>query len=78
MGKAKNYVLSQWSWLIACLDDGRLERSNNLAERSIKPFVIGRKNFQFANISSGACAAARSTSVLLKPPKKTDWILIVI
>lgn len=33
------------------LKDGRLELSNNnRAERSIKPFVIGRKNLLFANI----------------------------
>ena len=31
------------------LKDGRLEIDNNRAERSIKPFVIGRKNFLFAN-----------------------------
>lgn len=28
--------------------DERLELTNNLAERSIKPFVIDRKNFLFA------------------------------
>mgnify|MGYP003789162479 CR=1 FL=1 len=34
--------------------DGRLEMTNNRAERSIKPFVIGRKNFLFANTPKGA------------------------
>ena len=34
--------------------DGRLEISNNLAERSVKPFVMGRKNFLFANTPGGA------------------------
>lgn len=38
--------------------DGRLEISNNRAERSIKPFVIDRKNFLFANTSRGARASA--------------------
>lgn len=33
--------------------DGRLELMNNRAERSIKPFVIGRKNFLFANTPKG-------------------------
>ena len=32
--------------------DGSLEVNNNAAKRSIKPFVIGRKNFLFANIYS--------------------------
>ena len=43
------YLKEQWPYLIRVLEDGRLELSNNLAERSIKPFVIGRKNFLFAN-----------------------------
>ncbi len=34
--------------------DGRLELSNNRAERSIKPFVIGRKNWLFSNTPKGA------------------------
>ena len=36
------------------LKDGRLEIDNNRAERSIKPFVIGRKNFLFASTPRGA------------------------
>ena len=43
---------------IRYLEDGRLELSNNRAERSIKPFVIGRKNFLFANTPLGAQASA--------------------
>lgn len=31
--------------MLCYLDDGRLELSNNRAERSIKPFVMGRKNW---------------------------------
>jgi transposase len=37
--------------------DGRCEISNNRAERSIKPFVIGRKNFLFADTARGAKAS---------------------
>lgn len=44
--------------MIRALEDGRLELSNNLAERSIKPFVIGRKNFLFANTPRGAQSSA--------------------
>lgn len=40
------------------LKDGRLELSNNRAERSIEPFVIDRKNFLFANIPKGASSSA--------------------
>lgn len=49
LGKALTYLKEQWSYLTNCLKDGRLEISNNRAERSIKPFVIDRKNFLFAN-----------------------------
>ena len=49
LARAANYVFPQWLWLTAWLEDGRLEISNDLAERSIKPFVIGRRNFLFTN-----------------------------
>jgi transposase len=41
-GKAIHYTLAQWSYLKNYVVDGRLELSNNRAERSIKSFVIGR------------------------------------
>ncbi|CEO88578.1 hypothetical protein SSCH_2110001 [Syntrophaceticus schinkii] len=42
LGKAIHYAKSQRKYLARYLLDGRLEISNNRAERSIKPFVIGR------------------------------------
>ena len=44
--------------------DGRLELSNNRAERSIKPFVIGRKNWLFANTPNGAKASVILYSIM--------------
>jgi len=41
-----------------------LEISNNRAERSIKPFVIDRKNFLFANTPRGAKASAVMFSII--------------
>jgi hypothetical protein len=38
--------------------DGRLAISNNLAERTIKSWVILRKNFLFANTPNGAASSA--------------------
>ena len=38
LGKAIYYLLEQWPYLTRYLEDGRLELSNNRAERSIKPF----------------------------------------
>jgi hypothetical protein len=40
------------------LKDGRINIDNNRAERAVKPFVIGRKNWLFSNTSRGANASA--------------------
>jgi hypothetical protein len=58
LGTAVTYCRNQWSKLIVFLSDGRLELDNNRSERSIKPFVIGRKNWLFANTPGGAHASA--------------------
>jgi len=58
LGEAISYSLKQRKYLEGFLLDGRLEISNNRAERSIKPFVIGRKNWLFSNTPKGANASA--------------------
>jgi transposase len=58
IGAAVNYALNQWKYVSRYLLDGRIECSNNRGERSIKPFVINRKNFLFAVSVAGARAAA--------------------
>ncbi|OIQ10387.1 IS66 family transposase [Neomoorella thermoacetica] len=63
-GQAINYCLGQWDKLVAFLQDGRLELDNNRSERSIKPFVIGRKNWLFANTQRGAKASAITYSII--------------
>lgn len=40
------------------------ELSNNRVERSIKPFLIGRKNFLFANTPLGAQVSAVICSMI--------------
>ena len=54
LGEAVTYLRNQRRYLYNYLLDGRLEASNNMAERSVKPFVISRKNFLFANTAGGA------------------------
>lgn len=44
--------------------DGRCSFSNNLAENSIRPFTIGRKNWEFANSVKGANASATIYSII--------------
>ena len=64
LSKAITYSLNQWPKLICYLEDGRLNIDNNRAERAIKPFVIGRKAWLFANTTSGAKASAALYSLV--------------
>ena len=64
LGMAVNYCRNQWPKLTAFLSDGRLELDNNRSERSIKPFVIGRKNWLFANTPRGARSSAVIYSII--------------
>ena len=63
-GKAVRYALEQRPYLERVFQDGRLELSNNRAERSIKPFVIGRKNWLFSNTPKGAKASSVIYSII--------------
>ena len=64
LGKAVNYLIEEEPYLRRYIEDGRLEIDNNRAERSIKPFVIGRKNWLFANTPSGAKASATVFNII--------------
>lgn len=79
---ALRYAIEYWPYSMNALDDGRLELDNNLAERAIKPFVIGRKNFLFSDARRGAEASAGIYSVVttakangLNPRKYLEWLL---
>ena len=63
-GKALDYAKKHILSLKNILLDGRLEIDNNAAEREIKPFVLGRKNFLFANIAKGATASSYLYSIV--------------
>ena len=82
LGRVIHYLLEQWPYLTRYLEDGRLELSNNRAERSIKPFVMGRKNWLFANTPGGAQASAVIYSLIetakenaLDPYRYLLWVL---
>ncbi|QUI22055.1 IS66 family transposase [Vallitalea pronyensis] len=64
LGSAIQYTINQWPKVITILADGRLEISNNRAERMVKPFVINRKNFLFCNTAKGAQASAIVQSIV--------------
>ena len=82
LGRALSYLKDEWPYLLNYLNDGRLELSNNRAERSMKPFVIDRKNFLFANTPSGAKSSAVIFSLIqtarengLDPCRYLTWLL---
>ncbi|QQE78833.1 IS66 family transposase [Alicyclobacillus sp. SO9] len=64
LGEAVNYCLNQWEKLVTFLEDGNLEIDNNRAERSIKPFVLGRRSWLFSNAPSGARASSVAYSIV--------------
>lgn len=82
LDRAPTYLKDQWPYLYNYLKGGRLDLSNNRAERSIKPFVIDRKNFLFANTPSEAKSSAVIFSLIetakengLDPYRYLVWIL---
>ena len=65
MGEAIRYALNQWNALTEYVKDGRLEMTNNAAERALKPFAIGRKNWLFFQREGGGKTGATLMSLLM-------------
>lgn len=59
-GEAISYSLNQEKYLRRFLTDGEIPMTNNAAERSIRPFTLGRKNWYLIDTKSGA----ESTAIL--------------
>ena len=55
---AIRYATSRWGALTRFTTDGRLEMTNNAAERAIRPLALGRKNYLFAGSDAGGRRAA--------------------
>ena len=64
LAKAVTYSVNQKKQLNNVLLSGELELTNNRAERAVKPFVIGRKNWLFSDTDKGADASARCYSII--------------
>ena len=64
LGKAVNYLASNWNRLERYIEAGFLPIDNNAAERAIKPFVIGRKAWLFSDTPKGATASAQIYSLV--------------
>ena len=62
-GKAIRYCLNQERFLRVFLTDGYVPMTNNAAERSIRPFTVGRNNWFQIDTVSGAKASAIAYSI---------------
>lgn len=64
LGTAITYALNQKEKLYLFLSNPKVEMTNNLAERTVKPYVINRKNFLFSDTENGAAASAAVMSII--------------
>jgi len=64
LGKAANYTLSQWRKLTRFLEHAELELSNNLAENSMRPVALGRKNWIHVGSQQAGPKAAAILSIV--------------
>lgn len=85
LAEAIGYTLNNWKSLTVYLEDGRLDIDNNAAERAIRPFAIGRKNWLFMGHPKGAEAASIIYSLVetakangLEPYKYLRYVLETI
>ena len=76
------YALKYKEGLMNYLKDGSCSISNNLAENSIRPFTIGRKNWLFSGSPKGAAASAAIYSLVetakangLSPHRYLEYLL---
>src|SRR5271168_2443731 len=59
LGEAVNYTLNMWTKLRRCFDHAEVELSNNVAENSMRPVTLGRKNWlHVGSAKSGPKVAA--------------------
>ena len=76
------YALKYWPYVMNVLEDGNLGLDNNIAERSVKAFVIGRKNWLFSDTPRGAEASAAIYSIVVTAKQNglnqrayVEWLL---
>jgi len=59
LGRAAAYTLNMWKKLERCLEYEQVELSNNLAENSMRPIALGRKNWlHVGSVKAGPKVAA--------------------
>lgn len=64
LGEAVDYALGQWPRMTVFLDYAEIELSNNLAENSMRPVALGRKNWiHIGSVDAGPRVAAILSAV---------------
>lgn len=64
LGKALHYLETQWPKLVRYVHNGAWPIDNNLCENAIRPFVVGRRNWLFADTVAGAHTSANLYSLI--------------
>jgi hypothetical protein len=82
LGQAVSYTLNMWPKLSRCFDYAEVELSNNLAENSMRPVALGRKNWLHVGSAQSGPKVAAILSVVescrrLGVPVK-DYLLAVL
>ena len=65
IGQAFHYFFGEYDHLIGYLENGMFEMDNGFAERAIKNFAIGRKNWMFSDTEAGAEASSFFYSIVV-------------
>jgi transposase len=82
LGRAVGYTLNMWPKLRRCFDYAEVELSNNLAENSMRPVALGRKNWLHVGSAKAGPKVAAILSIVescrrLGVPLK-DYLLSVL
>ncbi|MBZ5636581.1 MAG: IS66 family transposase [Acidobacteriia bacterium] len=82
LGEAVNYTLNMWDKLKRCFDHAEVELSNNIAENSMRPVALGRKNWLHVGSAKAGPKVAAILSIVescrrLGIPVK-DYLLAVL
>lgn len=82
LGEAVNYTVNMWAKLRRCFDHAEVELSNNVAENSMRPVALGRKNWLHVGSAQSGPKVAGILSVVescrrLQIPVK-DYLMAVL
>jgi transposase len=82
LADAVNYTLNMWAKLRRCFDHAEVELSNNIAENSMRPVALGRKNWLHVGSKQSGPKVAAILSVVescrrLQVPVK-DYLLAIL